>query len=163
MSKLLSKQYSTHNGAKHICDHCLNFFCTAHALEDHLLLCKNHKIQRTRFPKKNCEKGFDKLNYISAKAKEKGIFCTEKEMLLPFVIFSNIETVTTAVNSAPQNANVSGSTLLNNLTPCSAGFKIISTDPTYYHEPHIFFGPKLIEEFLDALTHKVSHIRYILR
>ena len=163
MSKLLSKQYSAHNGAKHICDHCLNFFCTAHALNEHLLLCKKHKLQRTRFPQQNCPKGFDKLNYISPKSKKKGIFCTEKELLLPFIVFADIETVTTAVNCPPHNANVSGSTLLNTLSPCSAGYKIVSTDPTYYHKPRIFFGPNCIEEFLDALMQEVVHIRHILR
>ena len=52
LSKLLSKQISNHNGKKHICIRCFNYFDNESVLKKHEEICKNIDFIKTTIPKK---------------------------------------------------------------------------------------------------------------
>ena len=47
---------------------------------------------------------------------------------------------------------ISSTTRKSQHVPCGACYYVISSDPNFHEEPHLFRGPGCLEEFLDSIT-----------
>lgn len=78
MSALVSKQISNSNGARYICDRCINHFKEESVFKDHIKMCKNLNKVAIRMPTEKQKK----LSFRNYKNKKKK----------PFVIYADTET-----------------------------------------------------------------------
>ena len=86
LSRALFRQISPNANSKvHICRRCLFNCYSAHKYDEHIRLCKEHKIQAISLPRLNCPKKLDKFSY------SKDCAITERECELPFYMYADIE------------------------------------------------------------------------
>ena len=81
---------------------------------------------------------------------------------VPFFIVADCETLNESITTVFPDPTKSNTTSYARLTPCSAGYKIVSVDDGYYSPTKIFFGKNCMEKFLDSMTKDVKDIKKIL-
>ena len=64
MSRLLSAQYSKHNGNLYFCNYCFHGCRSEEVYKKHVEICKRHGEQRIKMPKKSDGKGRDKVFFV---------------------------------------------------------------------------------------------------
>ena len=90
LERAISRQYSRHNGAKHVCRRCLFVTHTQSVYDQHKDLCSLHKVQRITLPKANCPRLSDKFRYLKEVPGLHTSRVRGQESLLPFVIYADI-------------------------------------------------------------------------
>ena len=76
LSRVVSIQYSNHNGKHYFCRYCLHGCTSEKVLKKHLGRCKLHRVKRIKFPEAENKNVCDKFKFTK----------TEYQLRLPFVI-----------------------------------------------------------------------------
>ena len=108
------------------------------------------------FPKKNDEKGGDKVKFTKI----------ARQRPLPFYIVADFECILEKTDTCLPAETKSSTTILNKHVPCGAAYKISCTDPRFYRDPVIITpdnsGKNVAERFLDAILEDAKDIREML-
>ena len=68
-----------------------------------------------------------------------------------FFIVADLESALEPYSTTLPERSHSSTTPIARHVPCSAAFKVVSTDPRFHQSPCIFKGDHCIEHFIDAL------------
>ena len=156
-SKLVRSQVTKRNERHYFCDSCLHGCTSQEILDKHIDRCNRFRAQRVTMPEKDQPgeepTGKDKLKFTKK----------EHQMPLPFVIYADFESVLEKVEAPLPNPTVTSTTAYQKHKACGAAYKIVSTDPRFYHEPVILRSSNCVRDFLDCLMGEVELIREYLR
>ena len=148
LGNLVSNYSENTKRTRYVCERCLYTTLYKTVYEDHIDMCKHHRIQKTYCPKE--EKAT--LSYTKTDACK----VTRYEAESAFVCFADFECALKPTND--------DDIVLNQHQPISAVYKIISPiDKSFYTPPKTFLGLNCVVEFLDSLQSDVAKIRHILR
>ena len=82
LSRLVSRQYNV-TKIKYFCQYCLHGCTSEEVLKNHMERCKLHGAQIIKLPEAGDKKGCDEVKFTK----------TEYQLLLPFVIYADFESV----------------------------------------------------------------------
>ena len=152
-SKFIRSQVTKHRQQTYFCDFCLHGCTTEQILKKHMERCQKFRSQNVFVPEKNDFNDKDKLKFTKF----------EHQLPLPYIILADFESVLEKVSTTFQNPNTSNTTIYQKHIPCGAAYKIVSSDPCYYHEPVIVTGTDCAVQFLDRIQADVDQLRKFLR
>ena len=156
LAGLCRAQVTANCTQRYICRRCLHFCKSERTLDLHLEKCSKHNAQKTVFPKKNDEKGKDKVRFTKI----------EKQLPLPFYFVADFECILEKMATCAPSPSKSSTTVTHNHIPCGAAYKISCTDPRFYKEPEIFLpdgsNKSIAERFLDSIQHDSRELRKML-
>lgn len=139
----LLKEKNKYGKTKH-CERCLQGFTKKHQLENHLVSCKNFKIQRTRMPEET---------HIEFKN-------IRKQLQFPVVIIADFESV---LKPYPQRRNDNRKTkIINEHVSCGYSYKVVSD-----LLPHITRSAKVVRQedcvkkFLSDIYEEYELVKHI--
>ena len=98
LSRLLSKQNTTHKGAQHFCTNCLNGFESEIIRDEHYEYCRSKDSVRVEMPTKN-----PIVKYADG----------QYQFKVPFVIYADFESILVPVSGAPNNPEMSSTRGIN--------------------------------------------------
>ena len=148
LSALVRNQNSQHTGGVHfICERCLHSCYSQRSLDKHEEKCKHHRAQRTIFPEPNTKLQFDKVNH---------------QHPIEFFIVADLESVLKPIGRNPTAAAAPSTTPIASHEPCSASYKVVSTDSRFHQPIRVFTGENCIEHFIDAMQDDARKITKIL-
>ncbi|XP_042912888.1 uncharacterized protein [Parasteatoda tepidariorum] len=146
LSRLLSSQYSKHNGKRLICRRCLQFFTTEPVLTRHQLSCSQREAVRVQMPE-------DKwLSFKNMKHTQP----------VPFVIYADFECLTKPVDSCQPNSKESYTETNQKHEPISFCYYITSTMGPY-KEPFVYRGPNAEKMFMERMKLEAADIHRIYK
>ena len=136
MSKLLSSQYSNHNGVQHFCRFCLHGFRRADLLEKHEGVCYTHSAQRIEFPE-------------DTTVQFKNI---EKQVKAPFIVYADFESLLREMDDTSGAKSVK----YQEHIACSYAYYIVSNVPGIEFQLKEYVGPNAAEHFLNSLQRDLN-------
>ena len=159
LAGLCRPQITTDHNTRFICRRCLRFCSTEKSFESHMEKCSKFPEQKRAYPKKNDEKGRDKVRFTKVK----------RQHPLPFYFVADFESRMEKVDTCAHDSEKTGTTLLSTHIPCGAMYMAYCTDPRYYHEPKLITpetcgGDKSVAEvFLDEILEHAKQLREMLK
>ena len=147
LSRLVGAQMSHRQHARHICDRCLHNCWTEAHLKKHEELCKKHRAQRVEYPESGTKLNFQKV---------------DQQHPVEFFIVADIETVLKPIQTTMPNPNKSSTTKIAEHQPCASSFALVSTDPRFPPETHLFEGDGHITDMIDAMQDAGRRVTKIL-
>ena len=157
-SKFMS-HFTKHNGMKYFCDACLHCCYSSNSLAAHMKDCiEINGMQATRFPEMYVDgDGVERPPCENFRNYERGLQA-------PFYAPSDSEALLVPVSSCRPDDEKSYTLQYQNHTPCSIGYKLVSTYDDKYSKPvQIFRGEDCISKYLDSLYEQVDECKSIIR
>ena len=130
------------------CFRCFHGFTRQDLLDDHLLYCQKHGIQKIVMPD-------EKKMWLTFKS-------YQRQMKVPFAIYYDFECFTTKIDSCENSSGKSSTTKYQQHQHCSYGYKVVCEEPKYSKPIKIYRGPDVIDNFIDALLKEEERITEIL-
>ena len=140
-SKLLSSQFSKHKSVNFICWNCMNIFYEKEKFLNHREQCQNNNPCILKMPKEG--------TFIKFKNYQR----TKK---YPFVIYADIESLTTKIEYADVNPEISYTTKVQKHEPISYCFRFVSFNQSIIENRTIKYTGK------DAMEHMVIELEYLV-
>ena len=147
MSALVHGQSSLHKRKHFICDRCLHGSNSQRSLEKHEETCREYRAQCTIFPEPDTKLNFNKIGH---------------QHPVEFFIVADLESALEPYSTVQPDPSHSSTTPIAKHVPCSASYKVVSTDPRFYQPPRVFTGDNCVEHFIDALQDDARKITKIL-
>ena len=157
-SKFMS-HFTKHNGMKYFCRACLHCCYSSNSLAQHMKDCiEINGMQATRFPEMYKDKdGVERPPCENFRNYERGLQA-------PFYAPSDSESLLERVMTCRPSDEKSYTLQYQKHTPCSIGYKLISTyDEKYSGQTRIFRGEDCISKYLDSLYDEVEKCKSIIR
>ena len=141
-----------HNGKKHFCMYCLQYFNSERRLNDHKENCIIiNGTQGIKMPL-----GWKKENIL----KFNGF---NKQLPVPFVIYADFEAITEKIDSCQRNDNKSYTEAYQNHRDCGYGYKVVCCyDDKFTKEAVIYRGEKAVYKFLEAMLKEVRYCKNVI-
>ena len=143
LSRLVRSQLTKTNTI-FTCPNCLQYFYNMNKFNLHTSNCINFKVQAITMPRRG-----DCLEFNSP----------EKQFRQPFIVIADAECLLQKSTKTFGPKTIA----TQKHVPCGVAFKILSTDPAYYHSPVLLTGENCMVEFLDRLYVELNDIQAILR
>ena len=147
MSRLLSKQTSTHDHKKYYCPRCLNSFGRQDLLDKHLELCGDNEAVRVKLPEEGTFVNF-KNNF--------------KKMDMPFVIYADFESLMKAILSSQPNPKKSYTEKMTHHKPISFCYYVkCSFDDNFSKKVEYTLESEdedVAEKFVEMLEQEIKSI-----
>ena len=132
------------------CWYCLCSFTRQDLLNKHIVYCSVNGEQKIELPEKGKN---DVLKFTDFR----------KQMLIPFVIYCDFETLNRDIFTCSPDPDKSSTTSKKHLEVCSYGYKRICTvDDRFTKETVIYRGSNASEHFIESLLEEEKEIRQIL-
>ena len=147
LSALVHGQSSRHRAKHFICDRCLHGCNSQASLALHDLKCKEYRAQRTIFPEPDTKLKFEKTGHMHP---------------VEFFVTADLESALEPYTTTLPEPTHSSTTPIARHVPCSAAFKVVSTDPRFHQPVREFTGEHCVEHFIDALQDTARKINKIL-
>lgn len=148
MSRLLSSDRG-HDGSVIYCKFCLNPQYSEESFKEHVGLCCKFGAQKTTMPKKGVD---DTMKFSKLKAR-----CEAD-----FLIVADIESYVTPISTCQSDPTKSSTTKYAHHTPCSFGYKLISTCEKYTKDVYIYTGEDPMEHFIDRMIYECHYVLDII-
>ena len=103
--------------------------------------CISEAAQRIKLPKADDKKGHDKVKFTK----------TEYQLRLPFVIFTDFESVLRKQDSCEPSSSKSFTTQYQHYVPCGSCIYMKCSDGQYCEAPQMNIGDDAAERFLDQV------------
>ena len=130
------------------CFRCFHGFTRHDLLDDHLLYCQKHNIQKIVMPDV-------KKMWMTFRS-------YQRQMRVPFAIYCDFECFTTKIDSCENSSGKSSTTKYPQQQPCSYGYKVVCKELIYSKPIKIYRGPDVVDNFIDALLKEEERITEIL-
>ena len=140
-SRLLSDQFSKHKVGKFICWNCINFFNEKEKFLIHREQCKNNNPCIIKMPKEGTFIKFKKYQHMRK---------------YPFVIYADIESLTTKIEYADVNPEISYTTKVQKHEPISYCFRFVSFNQSVIENRTVKYTGE------DAMEHMVIELEYLV-
>ena len=140
-SRLLSDQLSNHKEGKFICWNCINFFNEKEKFLIHREYCKNNNPCIIKMPEEGSFIKFKKHQH------------TKK---YPFAIYADIESLTTKIEYADVNPEISYTTKVQKHEPISYCFRFVSFNQSVIENRTVKYTGD------DAMEHMVIELEYLV-
>ena len=140
-SRLLSSQLSKHKDEKFICWNCMNIFYKKEKFLNHREQCQNNNPCILEMPPENTFIKFKKYQH------------TKK---YPFVIYADIKSLTTKIEYADVNPEISYTTKVQKHDPISYCFRFVSFNQSIIENRTIKYTGE------DAMEHMVIELEYLV-
>ncbi|KAB0792615.1 hypothetical protein PPYR_11269 [Photinus pyralis] len=152
-SRLVSKQISQRNGATHFCDGCINYFRTEQQLKKHQMQDCNHTS--TILPTTTL-----KLDKTGNMRPENLLTFTnfQKQMLLPFVIYADFESILQPLDTAEPDPKKSFTIKTCKHTPYSFCYYIKSSYNDEWSRLETYRGENAAQIFITRLQNDIKNI-----
>ncbi|XP_015914701.2 uncharacterized protein [Parasteatoda tepidariorum] len=134
LSRLLSPQYSRHNGRKYICRRCLQFFTTNDILTRHEVSCNQREAVRVKMPT-------DKW------LKFKNVKHTQR---VPFVIYADLESLLKPIDSCGPSPGASFTEKYQKHEPISFCYFVCGIDGLN-KPPYVYRGRDAAKIFMEKM------------
>ncbi len=144
LSRLVHSQLTKHRNKIYTCPNCLQYFYNLEKFNFHTSNCQQFKVQAITMPRRGECLKFDS---------------PEKQFRQPFIVIADAECL---LQKSTQTFGPKTAVTQKHI-PCGVAFKILSTDPAYYHSPVLLTGENCMVEFLDRLYAELNYIQTILR
>ena len=141
MSRLVLRQYNNDNHKKYFCQYCLHGCTNEEVLKNHLGRCKLHRAQRIKLPEAGNKKGCDKVQFTK----------TKYQLSLPFVIYTDFESVLHKQDSCEPSSSKSFNTQYQQHIPCGSCIYVKCSDGQHFEPPQVNIGDEAAEMFLDQV------------
>ena len=140
-SRLLSDQFSKHKEGKFICWNCINFFNEKEKFLIHREYCKNNNPCIIKMPEEGSFIKFKKHQH------------TKK---YPFAVYADIESLTTKIEYADVNPEISYTTKVQKHEPISYCFRFVSFNQSVIENRTVKYTGE------DAMEHMVIELEYLV-
>ena len=140
-SRLLSNQFSKHKEGKFICWNCINFFNEKEKFLIHREYCKNNNPCIIKMPEEGSFIKFKKHQH------------TKK---YPFAVYADIESLTTKMEYADVNPEISYTTKVQKHEPISYCFRFVSFNQSVIENRTVKYTGE------DAMEHMVIELEYLV-
>ena len=140
-SRLLSDQFSKHKEGKFICWNCINFFNEKENFLIHREYCKNNNPCIIKMPEEGSFIKFKKHQH------------TKK---YPFAVYADIESLTTKIEYADINPEISYTTKVQKHEPISYCFRFVSFNQSVIENRTVKYTGE------DAMEHMVIELEYLV-
>ena len=140
-SRLLSDQFSKHKEGKFICWNCINFFNEKEKFLIHREYCKNNNPCIIKMPEEGSFIKFKKHQH------------TKK---YPFAVYADIESLTTKMEYADVNPEISYTTKVQKHEPISYCFRFVSFNQSVIENRTVKYTGE------DAMEHMVIELEYLV-
>ena len=140
-SRLLSDQFSKHKEEKFICWNCINFFNEKEKFLIHREYCKNNNPCIIKMPEEGSFIKFKKHQH------------TKK---YPFAVYADIESLTTKMEYADVNPEISYTTKVQKHEPISYCFRFVSFNQSVIENRTVKYTGE------DAMEHMVIELEYLV-
>ena len=140
-SRLLSDQFSKHKEGKFICWNCINFFNEKENFLIHREYCKNNNPCIIKMPEEGSFIKFKKHQH------------TKK---YPFAVYADIESLTTKMEYADVNPEISYTTKVQKHEPISYCFRFVSFNQSVIENRTVKYTGE------DAMEHMVIELEYLV-
>ena len=140
-----------HKERKHFCMHCLQCFSSERVLINHKEICMSvNGTQAIKMPDKNNNiLRFENFH---------------KQQALPFVIYSDIETLTKKISGCKPNDDKSYTEAYQKHTDCGYGYKVVCCYDDKYTKPvQIYGGEKAVYKFMEKMLEEVDYCKKVIR
>ena len=139
--RLVLRQYNNHKSKTYLCQYCLHSCTSEELLKNHLGRCKLHGAQRIKPLQADDKKVHDKIKFTK----------TEYQLRLPFVIYTDIESVLHKQDSREPSSLRSFTTKYQHHIPCGSCVYVKCSDEQYFEPPQVNMGNDVAETFLDQV------------
>ena len=144
-------QQTKHKERKHFCMHCLQCFSSERVLNNHKDNCiQVNGIQAVNMP----EKGDNILKFNNF----------HKQQPVPFVIYSDFESITEKVQGCQPNNDKSYTEAYQKHTACGYGYKVVCCYDDKYTKPiNIYRGEKAVNKFMEKMLEEVKYCKNVMK
>ena len=144
LNRLLS--YKTkYKGKMFYCHYCLHGFIRQDLLYDHLSHCQIHGPQNIKLPDKN---------YATLKFKD-----YYKKFKVPFAVYADFESLTTKIDSAPQDLTISSTEKYQQHQRRGFSYMVVSEVDKCSKDPVVYRGSDSVDKFLECLLTEEKNSR----
>ena len=149
MRRQISVLYNNHNFKHYFCQYCLHGCTSEEVLENHLRRWKLHWAQRIKLPEADNRNGREKVKLPK----------TEYQLGLPFVIYTDFESVLHKQDSCELSLSKSFTTQYQHHVPCGSYIYVKCRDEQYFEAPKVNIGDDTTEKFLDQVLAETTICR----
>ena len=137
--KNMSRTFHRTSHTLFFCRYCMHGFTYKSRRDEHVMQCSQNIPQRIRMPQPGSV-----LTFESFKSQYK----------VPFVIYCDMECFCVPNENEP-NQSIE-------YVPCSYGYQLVCSDPTYSKPPVLYRGPNVVENFIRSLLDEEAYISGIM-
>ena len=140
LSRLVLRQCNNDNNKRYFCQYCLHGCINEKVLKNHLGRFKLHGAERIKFPETDGKKERDKVKFTR----------TESQLLLPFVIYVDFESILRKQDSCePSSSSKPFTTHYQHHIPCGSCICLKHSDGWYFDASQVNIRDEASEKFLD--------------